>query len=189
MSPPFDDDEDREAILARRKRFIASALAGLAMVSSANCSTSQTCLSIALPEDAQEDVTDASDAADAPDTTPQPCLSLPIDAGPDVPDAGPQPCLTPPLDVPDVPDTGPDAPDVGPQPCLVPPLDVPHAPDTGPGDAGAEDTPPTPCLSLPIDAGPRDAPPTPCLSLPIDAGERDATPTPCLSPLPPDSGR
>ncbi|MEZ4408147.1 MAG: hypothetical protein R3A52_16970 [Polyangiales bacterium] len=170
MSPPFDeDDEDREAILARRKRFIASALAGLAMVSSANCSTSQTCLRIALPEDAQEDVTDASDAADS---TPQPCLSRPPDDVPivtDAPDAGPQPCLTPPLDVPDVPevpDTGPDAPDVGPQPCLTPPLDVPATPD-----AGDDDATPMPCLSLPLDAGPRDD---------------DATPMPCLSPLPPD---
>lgn len=178
MSPPFDeDDEDREAILARRKRFIASALAGLAMVSSANCSTSQTCLSIAVPTDAQEDVTDASDVADS---TPQPCLSRPPDDVPDAgdaPDAGPQPCLTPPLDVPDVPDTGPDtgpdAPDVGPQPCLTPPLDVPVTPDAGPDDVGPEDATPMPCLSLPLDAGPRD----------------DATPMPCLSPLPPDGGR
>jgi hypothetical protein len=138
-----DDDElDREAILARRKRFIATALAGLAL-SQAACGDSVACLSFVPPQDADviEDVVDATaeagadvtdaggDARDATapdaDAMPMPCLSpLPPDAGPDAgpdaspdaaPDAMPMPCLSPPP--PDV----PPARDASPMPCLSPP--------------------------------------------------------------------
>lgn len=73
-----DDREDREAILARRRRWIALAIAGAAATASA-C-RAQPCLT---PTDAgMPDVgTDASDAS------PQPCLA-PRDVGP-FPDVGP----------------------------------------------------------------------------------------------------
>lgn len=175
-----DDDFDREAILARRKRFLATALAGLALTSAC---ASEPCLSIVAPED----VHDASDeSVDRPDVTPQPCLGQALDAGMDVmPDVGPQPCLSPPIDVP--PDNGPDA---QPQPCLSP-----KPPDAGPADVPpSRDVPdagsPMPCLSPPLDAGnPRaDAGPQPCLSIALDAGQPDAEPQPCLRMVPPDGG-
>ena len=175
-----DDDElDREAILARRRRFIAAALSGI-VLSQAACATPQPCLEPVPPtKDASTDT-----------GTPQPCLSPVWDAGPDNgppppdagPDAGPQPCLTP------LP------PDAGPQPCLS---DVFVPRDTGPGDAGivALDRPQV-CLSIALDAGPQDTgTPMPCLSPPppppppADASLAEDTglPEPCLR-FAPDSG-
>lgn len=59
-----DGDPDREAILARRKMFIASALAGLAIGCEGNTAP-QACLKVAPPPgDAQPDASAA----------PQPCL-------------------------------------------------------------------------------------------------------------------
>ncbi len=108
--------DDREAILARRRRFIAWALAGGAAVNASACA----CLSYAAPD---------TGVADAP-----------RDAGMDAFDGGAMPCLSPPPpDVPEdagVPDAEPDAAidDAGssedasepvdggkPVPCLSPP--------------------------------------------------------------------
>jgi hypothetical protein len=99
-------DEDRAAILARRSRFVTAALAGLAGASLvAACSTDSMTGDAGSPGDASSE------------TSPQPCLSVAIDATP-------QPCLTPlPPDAsPDArPDARPDAsPDATPQPCLAP---------------------------------------------------------------------
>jgi hypothetical protein len=93
-----EHDEDREAILARRSRFMAAALSTLVL---ANCGTPQPCLDIAVdagPDaDADADasplpcLTDSSWEREAgPDADPQPCLSAPLDAGED---AKPMPCL------------------------------------------------------------------------------------------------
>lgn len=114
---PKDDDQDeldRAAILARRSRFVAAAVAGLAGASLiAACGGS---------------VTDEGDASPQPclspavDAAPQPCLEPPIDR-----DAEPQPCLSPlPPDGGDdagdaAASDGGDAGDAGPQPCLAPP--------------------------------------------------------------------
>ncbi len=106
---PASPDEDRAAILSRRARFIASALAGLAGAAVAIGCTSenaspQPCLSptgdasgLDLDANLQRDVTPI-------DATPQPCLQPWIDAAPDAADAAP------------------DAADAGPLPCLAPPL-------------------------------------------------------------------
>ncbi|MFO0681661.1 MAG: hypothetical protein U0234_06405 [Sandaracinus sp.] len=73
-----DDREDREAILARRRRWIALAIAGAAATASA-C-RAQPCLS--YTDAGRPDV-----GSDASDASPQPCLS-PRDVGP-YPDVGP----------------------------------------------------------------------------------------------------
>jgi hypothetical protein len=91
------DDEDREAILARRNRFVSAALAGLAGASlvaacggevstPSDAGSPQPCLSPMAEPDASRD-----------GSLPQPCLSpLPPDAGRDTGnDATPQPCLSP----------------------------------------------------------------------------------------------
>lgn len=92
--------EDRKAILARRNRFVAAALAGLAGAS--------------LVAACGGEVTSGFDAGN-----PQPCLKPrvePEDASSDANDAAPQPCLTPIR-----PDAGEDASDGAlPQPCLAP---------------------------------------------------------------------
>ena len=128
-------DEDRAAILQRRRKFVTAALGGLAMAGSASvdCGAPQPCLEIAQRQDARADANDATSApdatsspdaalfdartVDASDAQPQPCLDM---AMIDVPTADvlPQPCLSPPL--PDVPDN-----DAVPQPCLrmAPPVD------------------------------------------------------------------
>lgn len=102
------DDDVKRLILARRARFVAAALAGLAV---ARCggkadgdgsdANPEPCLGVAYPpgppgvcltapyRDAGADADDAGDAgADAGDAG---------DAGDDA-DAGPQPCLSPPID-------------------------------------------------------------------------------------------
>ena len=137
------DDLDRDAILARRRRFIAAALSGLVMT---QCSSTV------------EGVDAATDApVDAPrdavtDRGPQPCLSpRPPDAGPDAvaqpclgalpDDAGPQPCLEVPFDA-------------EPMPCLEPPPPDVVTPDDGELDASDEaDAEPTPCLRIAPDSG------------------------------------
>lgn len=89
---PTEDELDRQAILARRKRFIGAALLGLAGAAAVACSDA-----IDTPKG------DAGTADAAADATPQPCLSPvvpPEDAGRDTgsdagADATPQPCLSP----------------------------------------------------------------------------------------------
>ncbi len=104
------DDEDRQAILARRSRFVASALAGLAGASLvAACSGSeanpQPCLSGPFTPTASTPTATAM---------PTPCLSpIPPDSGPG--DAG--------TDASSDAEPGADAGrDAGPFPCLIPPL-------------------------------------------------------------------
>ncbi|MBK6463902.1 MAG: hypothetical protein IPF92_23300 [Myxococcales bacterium] len=111
--PPDAADDDRDAILSRRARFVAATLAGLAGSAVAlACSTEsppspdtapQPCLSPQFdsgtpPVDARDATTpDASDSrsdADANDAAPLPCLKV----APDASDAAPLPCLAPPLD-------------------------------------------------------------------------------------------
>ncbi len=131
MNDGDDDDLDREAILARRRRFMAAALSGLVMTQCA--STAQPCLRVG-----QDSAVDTGSPGDTGrDTGPQPCLTVDaaLDTGRDAGfDVGPQPCLEPPLDA---------GFDTSPQPCLS------VAIDAGPPDAG-----PLPCLSpLPPDSG------------------------------------
>lgn len=80
------NDDAKRLILARRAKFVAAAIAGMA-VACGGSADPEPCLSPVLqPRDAGPD-------ADA-DTQPQPCLdvSAPEDAGKD---AEPQPCLSP----------------------------------------------------------------------------------------------
>lgn len=89
------NDEAKRLILARRARFVAAALTGVAVA--------------------------CGGSTESTDQNPQPCLSPPanLDGGRDTgTDAQPQVCLEP---LP--PDAGPDAEsdaDAGPQPCLSP---------------------------------------------------------------------
>lgn len=87
------DEDHRRLILARRARFVAAALAGVA-ASTTGCGKAEPCLSQVVNPDSGE---------------PQPCLSPPYnpvdggasdadaDAGENL-DAEPQPCLSPPID-------------------------------------------------------------------------------------------
>lgn len=104
----------RDKILARRARFIAAAVSGMAIV---GCSSTQAeaCLSTVADtgaddarDDARKDATSDAviDATDA-DTEPMPCLSAPLDTGSadtttstdtSTTDTGPMPCLVPPED-------------------------------------------------------------------------------------------
>jgi hypothetical protein len=96
-----DNDDAKRLILARRARFVAAALAGVAVAcgGATDEGDPQPCLSI-RPTDGGID-----------SAKPQPCLEPSVDE-----DAGPQPCLSP--LPPDAGDAG-DA-DAGPQPCLSP---------------------------------------------------------------------
>lgn len=67
------DDPDRDAILARRRRFLALALSGMAV---AGCESSPApCLRVA--GDASQEVPDAGpeDAGVSADASPMPCLA------------------------------------------------------------------------------------------------------------------
>ena len=110
MAPSVD--QDREAILARRSRFVAAALKGLAGASlvavaclpESGCAETQPtlpdagadaapqpCLSPLAPQDAGRDAPVDSSGRDASDASPQPCLSpLPPDAASDASDASDQ---------------------------------------------------------------------------------------------------
>ena len=116
-APAPEVDEDREAILKRRSRFVAAALAGIAGASlMAACSGEDAspvpCLS-----------GPCRDCGDASDARPQPCLSqFPPDSG-DSGDSG-----APGDAGPDTGDDSGDASDAQPQPCLSPP-----PPDSGRG--------------------------------------------------------
>lgn len=99
-------DDDRQAILARRSRFVAAAVVSLTGAAFVNCAA---CLSPTYDPSDERDATTVSDAGnDAADARPQACLSIARDAEPDAlsdakSDALPQPCLVPPL-----PDSGRD---------------------------------------------------------------------------------
>jgi hypothetical protein len=88
------DDESKRLILARRARFVAAALAGVA-------ATANACGGDAEPQPCLSPLYDGgiSDGrADAADARPQPCLEPMIEdaAKPDADaDAEPQPCLSP----------------------------------------------------------------------------------------------
>ncbi|MBC8070642.1 MAG: hypothetical protein IAG13_20090, partial [Deltaproteobacteria bacterium] len=91
-------DPDRAAILARRQRFIAIALSGLA--SGSACSKPQPCLNvISVDEGSNADAGKAEDDGKAESDTapPQACLKVgvPPDSGgtPSPDTVGPQPCL------------------------------------------------------------------------------------------------
>ncbi len=108
------DDSDRRAILARRRLFIASAVAGLATASCEKVNPFRPCLSAAPVTTADGAVNSGGPAA------PQPCLE-PMPPEPD--DAGaPQPCLE--VMAPETSDAGVPA---APQPCLkmAPPPEEP----------------------------------------------------------------
>jgi hypothetical protein len=103
------DDDAKRLILARRARFVAAALAGVAGVAVA-CGGS---IDDADPQPCLSPPYQPRDAGSGTDAEPQPCLEpLPPDAGDD---AEPQVCLSP---------LPPDAGDAGdadtgvPQPCL-----------------------------------------------------------------------
>ena len=90
------DNEDRDAILARRNRFVSAALAGLAGASLVAACGGE----VSTPNDAgspQPCLSPTAEPDAGNDSAPQPCLSpLPPDAGKDTGnDATPQPCLSP----------------------------------------------------------------------------------------------
>lgn len=178
-SPPSDDDPkdgdlgtsdhdpDRAAILARRQRFIALALSGLA---TAACDK---------PASGPAKPADSSQPGDHAD--PQPCLKV---AAPDPPQADgsttavPQPCLEVSIEPQGGSSGGGDSSggkddgagdDATPQPCL----NV-VAPPTDP-----KPTPPQPCLKV----RPPEPPPQPCLRVakpPPEPPDEPAKPRPCL---------
>ncbi|MBL8678092.1 MAG: hypothetical protein JNK05_02960 [Myxococcales bacterium] len=79
-------DEDREAILARRKRMVAAALSSIALGAAAVDCAPTACLSPRPPEDAQSDSGTMAEA--------QACLTAPLDRmDVDASEAGPSPCL------------------------------------------------------------------------------------------------
>jgi hypothetical protein len=124
--PETAPNPDRDAILRRRRRFMALALGGLTgAATAAGCGDSHE-----PPGDAMVVDMGAPDAES--DAEPVPCLSAPA------PDAEPVPCLSAP------------APDAEPVPCLEPPPPPGDAGivDGGAVDAGAADAEPTPCLTI-----------------------------------------
>lgn len=75
------DDEDTRAILSRRNRFIAIALAGMTTAACGSDPEPQACLS--------QEVNEETNGNENPEVQPQPCLSpLPN------PETEPQPCLS-----------------------------------------------------------------------------------------------
>lgn len=79
-------DEDREAILARRKRMVAAALSSIALGAAVADCVPTACLSPRPPEDAQGDTGVMAEA--------QACLTAPLDrVEMDASEAGPVPCL------------------------------------------------------------------------------------------------
>jgi len=143
------DDPDRAAILARRQRFIALALSGLAVAACDKPNTTPDKPGGNAQEGQQDDGADPS-KLDVPPATPTPCLEvmptpdpepgddaglpqacLKIAAPPEPePEPQPQPCLR----------VRPPEPDPKPQPCLryaKPPEDPPEEPAK-----------PRPCLKI-----------------------------------------
>jgi len=148
-------DPDRAAILARRQRFIALALSGLAGAVACDRGKPFACLEIAEPPGKDE----GKDPKDPTKGEPMPCLS-PMPP-PDEPP--PQPCL----EVMPPEDTKGD-----PHPCLM--VAKPQE------DPKAE---PRPCLN--VAQPPEEPPPQPCLKVaPKDPPPKDPPPQPCLKMAP-----
>lgn len=131
-----DEDPDRAAILARRRRFVAIALSGLA--AGTGCTPKpEPCLKVAPPDDSSSGRPDPGPTSGQPEAAPvepQPCLKIapPSEPPPEVPaepeptpEAEPQPCLK----------VAPPAPEPEPRPCLKV-----RRPDPEPA--------PRPCLSV-----------------------------------------
>jgi hypothetical protein len=146
-------DPDRAAILARRQRFIALALSGLAGTVACDKPKPQPCLSppATSAEGGEDPKTDPDPTADpqpclkvAP-TNPQPCLEV---MPPEDPKADPQPCLK--IAAP---------PEPKPQPCLSPPKPQPCL-DVSP----PEEPKPQPCLRMAPKPKPKPEP-QPCLKI------------------------
>src|SRR5688572_6566974 len=176
MADEPDEDPDRAAILARRQRFIALALSGLAGTAACDKPTAPTTAPTSDDGKANDDGTPSDDGTPPPDTGPAPQVCLMVVA--------PQPCLSPPetppqpcLDV------------AVPQPCLSPPappqvcLKVarPEPPPTRPSpclDVG----PPQPPVVEPPEARPRPClhikrpPPRVCLNMMLDHDDDDEEP-------------
>ena len=88
-------DDAKRLILARRAKFVAAAVAGIAAACGGAETSPEPCLSQVLNRDAGPDGEVSSDAS--ADAEPRPCLDLPLtDASTDAgDDAEPQPCLSP----------------------------------------------------------------------------------------------
>jgi hypothetical protein len=88
---------DREAILHRRARFVARALAaaGIAAVTAQGCGGDNTTDGSGGNAGAAGTGGSAGNADSGKDTGPEPCLGVGFDAAADA-DAEPQPCLAPP---------------------------------------------------------------------------------------------
>jgi hypothetical protein len=103
------NDESRKLVLARRARFVAAALAGVA------ASTTPLVAAVAVTEGCGGETSE-----------PQPQPSLSVDASPGDGDArndtGPQPCLSVDADVNEPTEAG-NGDAAGPKPCLAPPSD------------------------------------------------------------------
>jgi hypothetical protein len=147
-----DDPKDplREAILARRARFVAAALSASGLVGCGGDTADAT----------RGNATDADETASnsGPASQPTPCLSI-APSAPIGPYVCPTPCLSPPttdfLNPTSTPPTG-TVPFVAPTPCLEPPV-VPITPPSATAtdsidvaDAGAA---PPPDAGAPSDAG------------------------------------
>lgn len=95
-SPDADDDPDRAAILARRQRFVAIALSGLAATASEACRPQpHPCLNVVGPEEPQPDA--PQDGSETPPA--EPPAETPVEEAPtetsaaEGPEANPTPCL------------------------------------------------------------------------------------------------
>lgn len=131
-SPDLEGDPDRAAILARRQRFVALALSGLAASCTAKTQP-QPCLDVARPQDPV-------------DPEPQPCLKVAA-PGPSEPETPPATDPQPWPGAQPEPEAQPDS-QPAPTPCLK--VAPPPEPQTEPA--------PQPCLKV---AAPRDPEPTP----------------------------
>lgn len=105
-------DDAKRLILARRARFVAAALASVAVTGSAvdcggekepepavDAGNPQPCLKVYNPNTSSSSSGTPQPCLAPPEPTdagPQPCLDVAYDAGPA--DAAPQPCLSPPKD-------------------------------------------------------------------------------------------
>jgi len=93
-----DRERERAAILARRKYFVATALAGIAVGGGA-CEPPRPCLQVpmAAPRDAEASPSPTDAASPAPSETvespPQPCLEIAVPRPPPDAEAQPAPCL------------------------------------------------------------------------------------------------
>jgi hypothetical protein len=87
-----DDDPDRDAILARRRKLIGAALAGITTV--AGCGDNepppQVCLSPMVVEETPVEEPPPEVPPEEPEVSPQPCLSVVAPPPPDEPEPPPE---------------------------------------------------------------------------------------------------